>query len=52
MRDTDKKQVDYEKVRNMLGKNLDDFLDNIDTKLLDENAMKTEVKEYSKQNKA
>ena len=51
MRDTDKKIVDYEKLRKDQMKNLDSLYENIDSKLFDEEGLKSEVKEYMKVSK-
>lgn len=40
MRDTDKKIVDYEKLRKDQMKNLDSLYENIDSKLFDEDGLK------------
>lgn len=40
MRDTDKKIIDYEKIRKDQMRNLDSLIDNIDSKLLDEEGLK------------
>lgn len=51
MRPTDQKIVDYEKLRKEQLKNFDYLYDNIDQNLLDQEALKSEVKEYLKASK-
>ncbi|CDW86401.1 protein kinase domain containing protein [Stylonychia lemnae] len=51
-KDSDKKLVDYDKIRQEQMKKLDSLYDNIDQKLMDEDGLKQEVKDYMKSSKS